>query len=702
MALKPLQLKRGTQSSVSTYTPADGEPVFDKTNKRLLIGDGQTVGGNDLGYLPGGTGAVGRSISETLRDTINVKDFGAKGDGSTDDTAAFNAAAAYAGNNGKVVVRNGSFVVSSTITTATCWDLDNTAVILGLPNIPPAATMNTSRLTGMLIFRDGNAQYGKFYYGPPQYNILLKRTRAATIAAITGFSPSARTGLNGMAQSSLGNDSGGTDQSCIAVQGIGLNDNTATPKPVWGGYLENGRWTTGTGPAHGLEVDVYNGGTDTFDFNPYMVRTLQDPLVTAYSAGAGGGTGMPNQASVAAAYNIGNNGNNFRRGIVCLNNALDSTREFISTYARCGWLWYWPDTSVYSELRSDYYRQTSRSDTVAPRIRQERTRATGATVTATQQFDIIGASDWFAFNGSQNIQAGYSQVVQRTPYSGGAAQFGWSLSLTSSSGADRGIEFNGSVADALIPQQDATISLGGVSNSFRNAYVKALSINGYFDAVAPGAIHGLDLVWGATTITVNPGAAYIESLASMVQLASASSITLTGLTTGTWYHVYLYNGGVELSSTAPVLVATGGYTKTGDTSRRYLGSVLANSSTSVYPFLQEGSRVSYNVGSVGSAPFVFSGSAIVATSVDVSAVVPVTGVQASGMLLNPSTTAGTTLRIANSAMGTVSTTLHRQLALINSCFQTDILLTGTTFTYLFDATPSAAFNLRVNGYTFRR
>ena len=43
-----LQLKRGTTAQVQAYTPADGEPVYDKTKGSLVVGDGSTAGGKAL------------------------------------------------------------------------------------------------------------------------------------------------------------------------------------------------------------------------------------------------------------------------------------------------------------------------------------------------------------------------------------------------------------------------------------------------------------------------------------------------------------------------------------------------------------------------------------------------------------------------------------------------------------------------------
>jgi len=67
-----------------------------------------------IGYLAPYTGAVARTQYDKNADVISVKDFGAKGDGVTDDTAAFRAAAlALSTTGGTILVPVGVYIVKS-------------------------------------------------------------------------------------------------------------------------------------------------------------------------------------------------------------------------------------------------------------------------------------------------------------------------------------------------------------------------------------------------------------------------------------------------------------------------------------------------------------------------------------------------------------------------------------------------------------
>lgn len=69
-------------------------------------------------YKQGGTGSTVRNLGEKLRESVSVKDFGAVGDGVTDDTAAIQAAVtyAYAQLGHCVYFPTGTYLMSSTIT----------------------------------------------------------------------------------------------------------------------------------------------------------------------------------------------------------------------------------------------------------------------------------------------------------------------------------------------------------------------------------------------------------------------------------------------------------------------------------------------------------------------------------------------------------------------------------------------------------
>jgi hypothetical protein len=67
-----------------------------------------------VSYQPAGVGAVTTNVQTKLRETVSVKDFGAVGDGVTDDTAAVHNALDYAIDNGKsLYFPNGRYRVTS-------------------------------------------------------------------------------------------------------------------------------------------------------------------------------------------------------------------------------------------------------------------------------------------------------------------------------------------------------------------------------------------------------------------------------------------------------------------------------------------------------------------------------------------------------------------------------------------------------------
>jgi hypothetical protein len=73
-----------------------------------------TLGG---GFTQSGTGAIQRTVENKLKDTVSVKDFGAVGDGTTDDTAAIQVAIT-AVDSGTVFFPKGNYKTTAKLSTA--------------------------------------------------------------------------------------------------------------------------------------------------------------------------------------------------------------------------------------------------------------------------------------------------------------------------------------------------------------------------------------------------------------------------------------------------------------------------------------------------------------------------------------------------------------------------------------------------------
>ena len=118
--LNPSNLSNGTITATSFIRSGGTSTQFLKADGSIDSSSYITFSSN---YTQSGTGAAARSIQSKLSDVVSVKDFGAAGTGSTDDTVSIQYAVDYATSTGKCVYfPAGIYPISSTISTTLSGD----------------------------------------------------------------------------------------------------------------------------------------------------------------------------------------------------------------------------------------------------------------------------------------------------------------------------------------------------------------------------------------------------------------------------------------------------------------------------------------------------------------------------------------------------------------------------------------------------
>lgn len=223
-----------------------------------------------------------------------------------------------------------------------------------------------------------------------------------------------------------------------------------------------------------------------------------------------------------------------------------------------------------------------------------------------------------------------------------------------------------------------------------------------------GYIDGLKLEWvSGSQIRVTPGAAYVPGPKRISELAA--SVTLTpSLSASTIYHVYLTVSGATVSAEAVTTAPSSPYsgtarTKSGDTSRRYLGSFRTTTGSAITKFRHDGLLMEYmDVIANYGGQVLSAGMSTTPTNVSCSAVVPVTSTMA---LINFANFAEFIAVIANTDCNYTLSSSNWLFALNPSSRLWGFipLASNQTFNYMMFAAP-ASNGLLANlvGYQFER
>lgn len=159
-AAQPLRTINGYVSNAGTpaqlYVDGVNFSIKVLDSKANLVYSFQDVSGispnaSGVQYDPAGTGAVSTTVQAKLRETVSVKDFGAVGDGMTDDTAAIQAAITKASvtNGAKVFLPVGIYKVTGLTVPTGVWLIGESSTPIGPGTCIIPASAAVTRMIAM-------------------------------------------------------------------------------------------------------------------------------------------------------------------------------------------------------------------------------------------------------------------------------------------------------------------------------------------------------------------------------------------------------------------------------------------------------------------------------------------------------------------------------------------------------------------------
>jgi hypothetical protein len=139
-------VKTANDVEIRTWDNIGGSVVASDLAQDLAASSGSSM----VGFLQAGVGAVPTTVQAKLRETVSVKDFGAVGDGVTDDTAAIQAALTESVNKKLVFPKVASgYLTTDTVTASGSIDIEMQSPVLyaGTQDKSAIKVVNPTRAT---------------------------------------------------------------------------------------------------------------------------------------------------------------------------------------------------------------------------------------------------------------------------------------------------------------------------------------------------------------------------------------------------------------------------------------------------------------------------------------------------------------------------------------------------------------------------
>lgn len=337
---------------------------FVVTNGYNSVNDG---GGANYVVVANGTGtddggsyhdmANGSQLKLIINSLVNVKQFGAIGDGTTDDLVAFTNAGSIA-DSVEVEVSSGNYLLSSQpnpTATRTTWIIQRGASFVNPNSLAPGDSQKIVS-TGDYDSIEGDPNYHEGIF-----------TYLETNSAETGYG---NLGLHGSVNSSQ-KTGAATAGAVIGVSGFAANDKLDHSGGAWALYGTAVREDGVTGPAFGLELDIANLGSTVqlFPFDPFSAG--QNQTLWLGSGGEISETAdAPSLGTASAAIGIISNDPAFQadfdKGIVFHSEAISGTDGLtglgiaIAMATRHSHAWFNGDNTKVAEITSTNTAATNR------------------------------------------------------------------------------------------------------------------------------------------------------------------------------------------------------------------------------------------------------------------------------------------------------------------------------------------------------